>query len=362
MTRRRTWPVLVLGASVLGGCGAAPNAWPVRRDGLVFLWHDASRANQFALPDGRGGRTCRVVARGHAKYHRFFDMDLAGGAFLAEDTDAALLAACRGTHRLTVEAVLTPDDLKQSGPARIVTFSSGAAARNFTLGQQGDRLVFRLRTPVNGTNGSRVQPTVCKLTAGQPHHVIVSYRPGLLMGFLNGRQVLSAPAVRGDFSNWTAQHLLFGDEWTGGHDWSGKLEGVAIYSRFVGAAEAKEKYDLYARRLAARKPARRVVLDGKLVEITPTPAPKDIGQYRRCLAVYTYDVQKVLRGACKHKKVLVAQWVILDRKLVGLRREKGRTHRLTVEPFDDHPQLEAERLVSVQTEFDLPTFVEVGTR
>ena len=334
--------------------------WPGDQDHLVFLWHDAAQTNQIVGPDGRGGPTCRVVARGRARYHRFHDMDLAGGAFLAEDADAALLAACRKSHRLTVEAILTPDSLDQRGPARIVTFSSGASSRNFTLGQQGDQLVFRLRTPDNGQNGTNVQPVLCKLAAGKPHHVVVSYMPGLLTCFLDGRQVLATPAVKGDLSNWQAQHLLFGDEYDGGRDWSGKLEGVAIYSRFVAPAEAKQKHSLYAARLAKRKPAERVVLDGRLAEVTPTPSPKAIGAYRRCLVVYRYDVAKVVTGRCEARQVLVAHWGILDRQVVQIGRQTGKTCRLTLEAFDDHPQLESERRVSAIEELDLPLFYDVA--
>jgi hypothetical protein len=34
----------------------------------------------------------------------------------------------------------------------------------------------------------------------------------------------------------------------GGRAWTGSLEGVAIYSRFVGAEEAERKYELWKQR------------------------------------------------------------------------------------------------------------------
>ena len=43
---------------------------------------------------------------------------------------------------------------KQVGPARIVTLSGGTSRRNFTLAQDGENLVFRLRTPLAGENGA----------------------------------------------------------------------------------------------------------------------------------------------------------------------------------------------------------------
>ena len=77
-------------------------------------------------------------------------MVLSEGAFLAEDANTDLLTACRKSNELSVEAVIRPDRLDQTGPARIVTFSSDSGNRNFTLGQQNDSLVFRLRTPSTG--------------------------------------------------------------------------------------------------------------------------------------------------------------------------------------------------------------------
>jgi hypothetical protein len=366
----RVVALLVLGA-LAGGAGSAradtagrppatkPRDWPGSTDGLVFLWHDASRANQIAAPGGKGGRTCRAAARGLARYGRFHDMDLAGGAFVAEGVNEALLAACRESHQLTVEAVITPDRAKQDGPARIVTFSRDASSRNFTLGQQGDKLVVRLRTPRNGANGSNVQPELCRLKAGRAHHVIVAYRPGLTVCYLDGRQVASTKAVRGDFRNWEPQRLLFGDEWDGGRDWAGRLEGIAVYSRCVGADEARRKAEAYRRRLARRKPVERLVVLGECIETTPTPTLKSIHPYRRCLAVYTYAVRKVLQGKCGHKKIQVAHWVILGGKPLGFERKRGQTCKLVLEPFDDHPQLQAERLVMEQDEFDLPMYYDV---
>ena len=344
---------------------AAPrkrDAWPGSQEGLVFLWHSAWYTNQITDRGGKVIRTCRVEARGRAVFGRFHDMDLAGGFFLAEGADKALLSACRRTGQLAVEALITPDAAAPPRPAAIVSFGSDANSRNFTLAQRGEKLILRLRTPDNGPGGTKVQPELCRLTAGKPHHVIVTYRPGRTVCYLNGRQVADTAAVRGDFSNWAPQRLLFGDELRGGCDWAGRLEGVAVYSRFVGADEAKRKYDLYRRRLAKRKDAVRLVVLGECIEATATPTLKSIRPYRRCLAVYTYAVRKVLRGDCRERKILVAHWVILDRKVLGLKRQVGRTYRLTVEAMKDHPQLDAERVVMEQDELDLPRYYDVGPR
>jgi hypothetical protein len=335
-------------------------SWPGDQSGLVFLWEDVGKTNQVASSEGTAGRSCRIVARGKAVYGRHGAMDLAGGAFLAEDVDEPLLAACRKTNQLSVEAVVTTGDLRQDGPARIVTFSRSAGSRNFTLGQSKSKLIFRLRTTSTDTNGTRPQLDLCEVRPGQPMHVIVSYYPGRLVCYVNGKPVLSTMAIRGDLSNWEAQHLLFGDEHDGGRDWSGTLEGVCIYNRFIGKAEAGRRHALYSARFAGRRTPDRLVVRGRLIEATPTPSPKDIEPYRRALVVHTYKVEKVLAGVYKPSEIVVAHWAILDGKVLAAiaRRKRGAVCRLALEKFGDNPQLEAERLLTARDEFGLDLYYD----
>lgn len=347
---------------ITGGPAKKYDSWPGNHEALVFLWENLSKTNTITQTNGKDARICSTALRGLARFGRHHDMLTAGGAMLARDVDKRLLAACKKTNQLTIEVTLTPADLKQRGPARIVTFSTNSGSRNFTLGQEAGNLVLRLRTTQTGNNGTKPQVTLCKLVAGRPQHVIVSYFPGRLLCYVNGRKVLASAAVQGDFSNWSSQHLLFGDEWDGQRDWSGRLEGVAIYSRFVPPDEAALRYRLYVARFKKRKPAPRVVLEGKLVATTAMPALGDIAPYRRGLVLYTYEVAKVISGRCKEKRIQVAHWAILDEKVLKslAAKVKERTYRLTLERYDDHPQLQGERLITDSNEFDLRRCIDVG--
>lgn len=53
----------------------------------------------------------------------------------------------------SVIARIQTADLEQDGPARIISFSEGTLKRNFDLGQEQGRIVWRVRTPVSGENG-----------------------------------------------------------------------------------------------------------------------------------------------------------------------------------------------------------------
>ncbi len=59
------------------------------------------------------------------------------------------------TSKFTLLANVSSADLDQRGPARIVSYSANSSERNFTLGQSGKDLVFRMRTPISGVNGGK---------------------------------------------------------------------------------------------------------------------------------------------------------------------------------------------------------------
>jgi hypothetical protein len=328
--------------------------WPGSTADLQFVWEDAGATNQIVSPQGKALRTCRVKARGRAIFGRWESMDVDDGAFLAVDGNGPLLTACRKSNELTVEATIVPDSLDQDGPARIVSFSRDARNRNFTLGQSGDKLVFRLRTPRTGDNGTKPEVTLAKLAAGKRHHVVVSYRPGRLLCVVNGEQTRYTAKVKGTFRNWEPMQLIFGDEYADGRDWQGRIEGVAIYSRFVGPREARQKYKLYSRRWEKRKKPAAVTVRAQLVEKTPAPTKKDLQEYTRGLVVYTYKVEKVIKGKLKADRIHVAHWAMLDDKPTGLKRKVGQSYTMRLEPFDAREELEGERVFNTSDEFDLP--------
>jgi hypothetical protein len=267
-------------------------------------------------------------------------MVLAGGAFLANGADNDLLEECRKSNQLTVEAVIRPDRLDQTGPARIVTFSSSAYSRNFTLGQDRDKLIFRLRTPNAGDNGVNPQTTLCPIPDGPPVHAVVTYRPGQMVGYANGKEVYRGESVQGDFSNWAAHHLLFGDEFNGERNWGGTLEGVAIYSRALEPDEVQRNAKAYHELLRSRKPVPQVEVAAKLLAKSAVPSLTEIRPYREALMVCKYSVSRVLRGTLSDKEVLVTQWALLDGQPQPVASLKpGAEVQLLLEPSSQNPQL-----------------------
>jgi hypothetical protein len=335
--------------------------WPGDHTGLIFLWENAGAANEVLDKAGKPARMCRLVPQGTARFGRHFDLEPAGGAFLADGADAALLDACRESGELTIELVLTPGDpaLSQSHErGRVVTFSRGTHDRNFTLNQFGNELQIHMNTRQRQGGASMV--ALDRLSAGQTAHVIVTYRDSELVYYRNGREVARSDAIRGDFSNWRSASLAIGNERTGDREWAGNIEGIAIYSRFIPPGEAARKFQLYTPKLS-RNPAARTALNGVLLQTTAVPDPASIEPYRRALVVNTFEIDDPARLKSSDGKIQVAQWGVLDgRRVPSIEKLRiGTSYRLVIEPFEDHPQLESERLVSDSEAFDIPLYYDL---
>jgi hypothetical protein len=79
------------------------------------------------------------------------------GPSAGEAEREALVRIVRGSQQLWISAWVQPESSDQTGPARIVTFSAGVTSRNVTLAQEGADLIFRVRTPRTGPNGTNPQ-------------------------------------------------------------------------------------------------------------------------------------------------------------------------------------------------------------
>lgn len=107
------------------------------------------------------------------------------------------------------------------------------------------------------------------------------------------------------------------------------------------------------------KTTARVVLEARLTDPSVIPTPQDIAPYRRALLANGYEVVRVISGSYRQKKIMVAHWVIEDgRVLRDAKREKGKTYRMVLERYDDHPELEGERLIMDSDEFKLTLYLE----
>ncbi|MGE5192391.1 MAG: LamG-like jellyroll fold domain-containing protein [Deltaproteobacteria bacterium] len=317
-----------------------PASWPLNRTGLVYLLQTADAPNQVVGADGKA-RSYTLRGRNRARLDHSQVLVLTGGSYLVEGAENDLLSAFRPESELTVEALVQPDHLQQKGPARIVTFSSSPYSRNFTLGQEGDHLIFRLRTTKTDLNGVAPEVMLGPISTGAPQHVAVTYRPGELSYYRDGALVRRDQRIQGDFSNWSEHHFLLGDEFSGERQWAGRLEGIAVFNRALSADEVRQDFEQYRNLTRARAPVPRIEVDAELVGKSSTPTLEEIKPYRSALVVYKYRVKKVLSGELREPEALVAHWALLDGRPETVTGTKpGTAARLVLEPFDRNAQLQ----------------------
>jgi hypothetical protein len=98
-----------------------------------------------------------------------------------------MVEAITRSGAFSVEVTMQPQDMRQVGPARIVSNSSGAAQRNFTLGQANRDLVFRVRNDVNSPNGNGHELTAHGIVDTGRQHVVATYDHGVSTIFRNAQ-------------------------------------------------------------------------------------------------------------------------------------------------------------------------------
>ncbi len=348
--------------AVTADAGAA-GGWPGSREGLVFLWQNRSKENVVADPATGRSHACRSEPRGLARYGRYFEMAPAGGAFIAEGRAGDLVDACAASGHLAVEAVIAPDPDPGEGLQPILGYAAGPRTWNFLLGQEGRRLVFTLRAANRGPD--YVIP-VGELAGDGPVSVLICCSPMSVACTLDGEPAGQADFVAG--GNWERGAVVFGNAWREAYPvngeiaprgWRGRLEHVALYSRWIGSDEAREKHRALAAALRGRTPAPVVSVEATLTAGPKSPTPESITPYRRALAVGEYRVNRVLAGDCPHRDILVAHWIILDgQALAAGRRRPGSAQRMDLELFSDHPELEGERLIQESERYHLPLYYD----
>lgn len=149
----------------------------------------------------------------------------------------------RKLDAISVEIWFRPGNLKQEGPARIVTISKDTSNRNLTIGQEADKVAVRLRTTKTGSNGilDLFSPGG-SLSTEWVHCVFVFEKDRDSVLYLDGK-VAARKRVGGDLSNWDPQFgIAIGDEMSGGRGWKGELASVAILEGALGREEVEARF------------------------------------------------------------------------------------------------------------------------
>lgn len=266
----RFWTGLLL---LIGLLGAGPllfsetkpgvGNWPTATTSLASVWSQANaevaskqrtpqedgiertRRGLLALYDFSSGQGNRVEDRSGVgePLHLQIDkpdavkrssgaLETTGDTIIRSPNPALkIFNAVRRSGEITVEAWIKPSSTDQSGPARIVTISKSSNERNFTMGQDSNKIDCRFRSTETSTNGI---PSIATdggtLSTELTHLVYARDRSGVTKIYIDGELAVQR-TVGGTTLNWESDmRLAFGNELNGSRPWLGTYELVAIYS------------------------------------------------------------------------------------------------------------------------------------
>lgn len=360
----RWLPLLVLLTIARGAAAAEPQrAWPQSREGLVFLWQNGNRVQSPAYALDAAGAPLQAYApvpRGTALLGQHYEMVLGQGSYLAEQVSEHLVKQVLEAKAFTFMAWVTPAKTARQELGHIVCCTGTDGAVNFALAQKGEALLATVKTaggPAAG--GQDGWMSLGPVAAGTGFHLAVVCGGGTIVAYRDGKEV-HREASGGDVAGWRPGKLAFGDAPEGRSGWAGRLEGIALYARALGAAEIAEDAKFWQDRVAARPRAPQVRIQGTLLQRSESEVDK-LGAYFRALGLCEYKVDKVLAGTFTDESIFVFHWTVMHRKLLPIAdREVGKSYELLVEPFADHPELEPElQFDSLEWGFDKPVYYDV---
>ncbi|MFN3650880.1 MAG: DUF1592 domain-containing protein [Armatimonadota bacterium] len=180
-----------------------------------------------------------------------------------------LIDAVKKSKAITLEAWITPGGASQSGPARILTLSSGPSERNFTLGQEGDRFDVRLRRQGSDANGLPSLGSSPGQAGTRITHVVYTRTAsGEATLFVNGEE-RGTLSQAGELSSWSDNfRLALGNETSKDRPWQGTFHRVAIYSRPLSHGEIQANARAVTRYDLAKVPGRGGLLtQGSLLTV-----------------------------------------------------------------------------------------------
>ena len=153
------------------------------------------------------------------------------------------------TGEYSIEAWVAPANVTQEGPARIVSYSGGVDARNFTLGQTQYNYDFLQRSSTSDANG---EPALSTADADEDlqatlQHVVVNFDP------INGRRIYvngvytddmdSTPT--GNLNDWDDSFaLVLGNEVSGNRPWQGSIRMLAVHNRVLTPEQIQQNLDV----------------------------------------------------------------------------------------------------------------------
>ncbi len=320
--------------------------WPAVTDNLLFVWENMKGINQLADDSPVGFQQCSIQLRGRALFTR--DLQLMSHGGWGQTGEAGRLAGDQLSRsgQMGVELLYTP----LGSDATLVSFF------------KGDTPVFRIKQDKNdlvmessAVGNSKSVRWINVFQSRKPVHLVMNSDGRFAELFTDGRHA-GKQKFSFDYNIFKKTDMVLGME--GDRD-GGLFEHIAVYNMVMSPAEIVRDFSVLKKKIKERRQAHRLKVRAVLLEATEIPSPDSLGAYRRALVVNSYRVNQVLEGKYEEERIVVAEWAVLDRKIVKKYPETPRVETLFLEKFDDHPELEGERQMMDIFEPDLDMYYRI---
>jgi hypothetical protein len=337
------------------------SAWPGRGEGLAFLFETEEAPNLARDVDTGHTRAFSLVAHRGARFDANGALRPMGGWFEVEQVPARLSAALREAGAFTLEITARPEVEKVEEDQRLLSIFSAGGREELSLSQHDRHVLLRVRSSAGGEEGASA--LFGQLARGAWSHLLVSYRPGRLVAYQDGRLAIDTDAVQGDLTSLgDAVGIALGAGPGGERSFAGGLEGVALFARFFEPEEAAAHANAYLHLMAAREPVPRIETRARLKAASVAPTPEEITPYREALVVNEYALGERKRKKLGIDRLRVAHWAVLDGETRRVPKRVGSQGvRLVLEPFDHYARLDSVYLAdTLPVDPDVPLYLDVS--
>lgn len=219
-------------------------------DNLIALYQFKTGSGATAFDTSGVTPDMHLTLSGNVGWVGGWGIDISSGKAQASTTSSRKLHdLITATGEYSIEAWVAPGNVSQEGPARIVSYTAGTTARNFTLGQTQYNYDFLGRSTTTDANGD---PALSTADADEDlqatlQHVVVTYDP------VNGRQIYVNgvhtgdvdPVVGGTLVDWDNSFaFVLGNEVSGDRQWQGVLRLVAIHNRALTPEQITQNFSV----------------------------------------------------------------------------------------------------------------------
>jgi hypothetical protein len=218
-------------------------------DAQIALWEFKEGSGLVAFDTSGVDPAVDLNFSGNVEWFGGWGITINDGKAQASTTSSKkLFDVLQESGEFSIEAWVVPGNVTQED-ARIVSYSAGTQARNFTLQQTLYNYDFLLRTNETSLNGDPAlsTPAADEVLQATLQHVVATYSPidGRRI-YVNGELVsVTDPVPGGTLIDWQDTFaLVLGNEASGDRLWQGTLRLVAVHRRSLTQAQITQNFDV----------------------------------------------------------------------------------------------------------------------